>query len=168
MTHDVALPYNKTPTFPPRCVVCETPNPGTIAELKIVVAAPSQGLAEDLADAALGTSNRFSGNTRITLKPPVCPQCKPGLKQYHFWKQIWQYLGPLTGVALFGLFAMKGLVLIGGVALTAGIVLPVAYELVYPPAVSATGMGRKINYEFRSQLCAQEFAELNQDEQSSS
>jgi len=163
MTHDITLPYHKNPQFPPRCVVCEALNPDAIAEVKVTIAIQRQGLTADLVDAVLDTPNRYSNNTRITLKPAVCHQCRQGLKQYHFWKQIWQYLGPLLGVALFALFISIHLTYLGVAALSAGIVLPVAYELVFPGAISATGSGRNVIYEFRSQLCAQEFAQLNQD-----
>lgn len=163
MTHDISLPYHQTPIFPSRCVVCEALNPDAIAELKVVIASPPQGLTEDVVNAVLDTPNRGSNNVRLTLKPAVCRQCKKSLKQYHFWKQIWQYLGPLLGVAVFGIFIMKHLTYIGVAGLIVGIVLPVAYELIYPPAINATGIGKNVNYEFRSQLCAQEFAQLNQN-----
>jgi hypothetical protein len=161
MTHDIALSFFQNAKFPHRCVVCESPNPDTIAELKIVIANPPQSLAEDVVDVILDTS-RIGSNGRITLKPEVCHQCKKGLKRYHFWKQIWQYLGPLSGVAIMGICLFKNLTILGFIALAAGIILPVAYELKYPPAISATGIGKNINYEFLSQLYSQEFAELNQ------
>ena len=164
MTYDIALPAHQKVFFPPRCVVCETPNPGTIAELKIIIALQQQGLAEELVDAAVGTP-RIGSNQRLTITPAVCQQCKQGLKQYHFWKQIWQYLGPFLGVALGVFCLVKNLpVIVALGAILTGVVLPVAYELTYPPAFSVTGIGKNINYEFRSQLCAQEFAELNQKE----
>lgn len=161
MTHDIALSFFQIAKFPHRCVVCESPNPDTIAELKIIIANPPQSLAEDAMDAMFDIS-RNGSNGRITLKPEVCHRCKKGLKRYHFWKQIWQYLGPMLGVAIFGLCLFKNLAILGAVALVAGIILPVAYEMLYPPAISATGIGKNINYEFLSQLYSQEFAELNQ------
>lgn len=84
MTHDISLPYSQTPLFPHRCVVCESPNPDAIAELKIVIANPPQGLANDALDALLDNTNRISSNGRVTLKPAVCHQCQKGLKRYHF------------------------------------------------------------------------------------
>lgn len=161
MTYDIALPFFQSVKFPHRCVVCESPNPDAIAELNIVIANPPQGLAEDAVDAILDIS-RIGSNGRITLKPEVCHQCKKGLKRYHFWKQIWQYLGPLSGVVIMGICLFKNLTILGAVALAAGIILPVVYEMMYPPAISATGVGKNINYEFLSQLYSQEFAELNQ------
>ncbi len=161
MTHDIALSFFQNAKFPHRCVVCESSNPDAIAELKIVIANPPQSLAEDAVDAMLDI-NRINSNGRITLKPEVCHQCKKGLRRYHFWKQIWQYLGPLCGVAIMGLCLFKHLTILGFIGLAAGIILPIAYEMMYPPAISATGIGKNINYEFLSQLYSQEFAELNQ------
>jgi hypothetical protein len=161
MTHDISLPYNQKPCFSTRCVVCESPNPDAIAEVSVLIAIQKQGLVGDVADAILGSSSSNS-NMRITLKPSVCSHCKPSLQKYHFWKQIWQYSGPFLGVALFVVFASKNLIYVAVGTLIAGIFAPVIYELIYPPAVNATGSGRNIIYEFRSQLYAQEFAELNQ------
>lgn len=76
MTYDIALPAHQKLLFPPHCVVCKTPNPGTIAELKIVIAIQQQGLAEYLVDAAIGTPSRSGGNQRITLQPAICQQYK--------------------------------------------------------------------------------------------
>jgi tetrahydromethanopterin S-methyltransferase subunit E len=168
MTHDITLPYRKKPRFPHRCVVCDATNPDAIAELKIVIAIQHQGVAADIVDAIFSSSSKASDNVTITLNPCVCRQCQQSLEQYHFWKRIWQYLGPVLGVALFVLSIAINLTYIGIGALIAGIVLPVIYELVFPAAVSATGSGRNVSYEFRSQLCAQEFAQLNQDRNHSS
>jgi len=164
MTHDIKLPYRQTPRFPPRCVVCEAPNPGAIAEVGIVIAVQTRGLGGELVDMAFGgDTNNASNNIRIILKPAACPRCKPGLQRYHLWKQIWQYLGPLLGVAVMGLCLYKHLTFLAVVAVLAGVVLPVAYELRFPAAISATGGFRAVIYEFRSQRCAEEFAQLNQD-----
>jgi len=163
MTHDIPLPYGQQPKFPPRCVVCETPNPGTIAKITVIIAVQTQGLGADLVDMAIGDASRASKNIKVTLEPAACQGCKSSLQHYHLWKQIWQYLGPLLGVALFAFCAVKNLSFLGVVALMAGIIVPVAYEMVFPAALSATGSGRTVIYEFKSQRCAQEFAELNQD-----
>jgi hypothetical protein len=163
MTHDITLPYQQIPRFPHRCVVCETPDPDAIAQVKVVIAIQRQGLAGDLVDTIIDAPNAGSRNVTITLKPAVHQRCKGSLMQYHFWKQIWQYLGPFLGVALFVLCIIKNLTFLSVVALIAGIILPIVYELVFPGAVSATGSGGNVIYEFRSALCAQEFAQLNQN-----
>ncbi|MEE3719849.1 hypothetical protein V2H45_24210 [Tumidithrix elongata RA019] len=166
MTHDVTLPIYVKPSFSPRCVVCECENPTAIADITVLVSAPVQGLAEDAVDLALDTHSP-SGNRNISLQVPACPRCKKGLKRWHFWKLIVQYLGPLLGTALLILALIKGLTYLGIGIVIVGIASPVIYELVNPPAFNATGSGRKLIYEFRSQRCSQEFAQLNQKEENS-
>lgn len=166
MTHDIALPFFQSVKFPHRCVVCESPHPDAIAELKVVVANPPQELAEGAVDAVLDTiTSKDRKYRRITLKPEVCHQCKKGLQGYYFWKHISQYLGPLSGLTIMGICFFKNLAILGVIALPVAIILPVIVEIMYPPAICASSVGEKLKYlkyEFVSQLYSQEFAELNE------
>jgi hypothetical protein len=160
MSYDIALPTHQKPLFSNRCVVCECENPNAIAEITVLVSAQQQGLAEDAIDLALDTQIS-SGNRNISIQVPACLGCKSGLKQWHFWRLIAQYIGPLLGVALFILALYKGVTILGVIALIVGILAPVIYEMFKPPAFNASGNGSKLIYEFRSSTCAQEFKQLN-------
>jgi hypothetical protein len=83
------------------------------------------------------------------------------LRRWHGWKQVAQYAGPLLGVALLIYFATLGLTFVGFVFLALGIVVPIIYDLIWPPAFGVTGTGSTIIYEFRSQRCAEEFGHFN-------
>jgi hypothetical protein len=164
MSHDVTLPARQKPLFSNRCVVCECENPNAIAEITVLVSTQQQGLVDDAIDLALNTQIA-SGNRNISIQVPACLGCKSGLKQWHFWRMIFQYAGPLLGVALFVLAIYKGVTFLGVAALIVGILAPVIYEMFKPPAFNTTGSGSKLIYEFGSPTCAAEFKQLNLKEE---
>ncbi len=161
-TYDVSLLNNARPVFPPRCVCCELEHPGSTATITVTGAGEAPGWTESILDAATGSTPRRS-NTRVTVKPPACPQCAKNLERRHFWKTFWLYIGALGGVAV-GFVAMTFItssVWILLVPIAIGVLTPVIYEMKYPPAFTITPANGNVTYEFRSEKCYNEFTKLN-------
>jgi len=161
-THDVTLPSEKNAVFPPRCVGCELEHPTTEAEISVTGAHSGPGLGEAVVDAALGAASRGGSNIRVTLKVPACPACVRALERRHFWKTVALYGGALVGVAVgIVVMGLSGSTTLGVIVILSGVFLPVIWDLASPPGFTFTPMGAKMNYEFRSVLCAREFADAN-------
>ncbi len=161
MTHDVSLPVAQTPSFPDRCVSCEKPHPGDAAELSVTGAGSSPGFTESAINAALGSSMRGS-NITITLQVPACTRCAKALQSRHRWKTFWLYFGALGGVCLmFITLTYVESVWLGLIWIAIGVLGPVIWELRHPPGFTFTPMPSSVSYEFRSELCASEFRDLN-------
>lgn len=161
-THDIQLPFKTRPKFPARCVCCEQEHPQGVAKVSIVGAASSPSISEMALDAAVGSSSRAGSNRRVTVQVPACPECAKSLERRHVWKTVALYGGVLVGLVLcvLGVAALHSIWL-GVAGLLAGIVGPVVWELLDPPAFTITPSGGSITYEFRSARYASEFAELN-------
>jgi hypothetical protein len=160
-SHDVTLAINQRPKFSNRCVVCEQENPTATANVKILGATSAHSWESDVVDLTLGINPTPRSNSIVTLLVPACPRCAKKLSSWHILLITAKYLGALLGVAIGGFFLFKGLSFLFWVALLLGIVLPVIYELLYPPSLGATVKGNQIIYEFQSLTCAEEFAQLN-------
>jgi hypothetical protein len=161
-THDVTLPSKQRPKFPPRCVCCEREQAASTITLTVTGADEGPGFGEAALDAVLGSTSSRRGNRRFTVTVPACPKCGIALRRRHFWKTAFLYLGVLFGlILLLVALALWNSLAIGLVALFAGILAPVVWELIDPPGFTFTPAGGQITYEFRSQLCAQEFAQHN-------
>ncbi len=161
-TYDIALPSNVRAQFPDRCVSCELPHPSSTAELAVTGSSGGPGVGEQIVDAAIGTPNRITSNFVVRVTVPSCPKCAGPLRRRHGWMTFWLYVGALGGVAIGCAFLMmtKSVWIMLAFVL-AGVLIPVIYNLKNPPAFTFTPMGQMICYEFRSELCAKEFAEKN-------
>jgi len=161
-THDITLPAKVRPVFPPRCVGCEVEHPHDIATISVTGSGSSPSIKEVAIDAALGGGSRSGSNRRVTVEVPACRACKGKLEWRHFWKTVALYGGALGGVAVgFVLMALTGSVTLLLLGIGVGVLGPVIWDLRSPPEFTMTPMGDRTTYEFRSELCAKEFAAAN-------
>jgi hypothetical protein len=70
MAHDVRLAAPQTPRFPPRCVVREREQPGTTAEVTVLIAAPTRSLGANAIDLLAGSTPTVTGNRTVTFTIP--------------------------------------------------------------------------------------------------
>lgn len=160
-THDVTLPGSTRALFPPRCVVCEREHPGHETEVTVTGADPGPVLT-DAALQAMGQQALQGTNLRFTVRVPACPGCARGLRWRHFLKAAALYGGALGGVVWLVLAIMWwDSKVLGILGLIVGIAEPVLWELFRPPPFTTTPAHGKVTYEFRSERCAREFADLN-------
>lgn len=157
-TFDIKLPAILRPKFPDRCVGCEAEHPGRTATIK--VAGPG-GLFSWEEEAVFGFYD--TSIKTVKLEIPACPGCAAALERRHFWKSVALYLSGFGAAA--AMVVLIVLHLPTWLAIAAGLLvllLPVIWELKYPPAFTITPLYDTVNYEFRSSRCAHEFMELNQ------
>ena len=169
-THDVRLPAHQRPQFPDRCVGCEKPAPGRQATIAVTGARSTLGWTLDTALLAAGQPVQGT-NVRVKVAVPCCEACARPLERRHFWKTVALYASGLLGAAACIGFIVwangRGWstnlsVVLAMVILLGVLALPVIYELKYPPAFTITPLQETLTYEFRSALCAREFACANE------
>jgi hypothetical protein len=146
----VALPRDRAPRFPRRCVACGHPNPSGTARI----------VARDgLRGAAL-----WAGWYSVAV--PCCPRCARSLQAWRLARAALTLL--IAGAA----FAVGILVLLprwpgwaAGLAVLAlcilGFLAQFAWGMARPPPFSVDPHDRHVEYEFRDVALAAEFARLN-------
>lgn len=162
-TFDVTLPINKTVVFPLRCVVCEKPNPDGAIKISVLGANNSstvdlaiQSGALDGIDAKTGASNTLNKIEGI----PACKSCAFGLKWYHRLLKFAYYTAWIPGIIPLVLGVSK---IISIPFLIICAIAPGIFTLVFPPSFGASFYDGKANFEFKSQMVAEEFLLLNGD-----
>jgi len=161
MTYDVKLPIQQVPRYSNRCVACERPNPGTNAEVMVVVSVRSHTISSELVGSLVFGSSNGSHNRHIKLNPPACSNCCSSINRAGFLAVVCQYAFPLLGVVAFCFGLVYGYSMLGVAGLIAGVLWPAIWSVVRPPALSVTAYGNELVYEFRSAIVGHEFRELN-------
>lgn len=152
LSTDVNLPRTRTPVFPDRCVACGLPQPGYF----IRVSTHSIGW---------WTLVLWTHGARFSVEVPACEPCR-----HQMIRQRWVRLAVCgifvvvgVGVAVYTLGSLHGPIkrwLALGIALLC--MLPwFAWELVSPRPIDLTAYAETVDYEFRDEAYAQEFAQLN-------
>ena len=142
-TFDVTLPVSQPPVFPPRCVVCEAENPNELVDLSF-----------------LG-GNLWGNTTNKVNGVPACKGCASGLRRYHRWLKVSYYILPLVGVILA--FVLKVPIFVRILIAIGFAVGPGILSLIFPPSFGLTLTGGAANFEFKSKVVADEFAERNSE-----
>ena len=151
MSHDVCLPRDRVPVFPPRCVAC-----GGRPETTVRVSTRSIGW---------WTIVLLTGGRRVRADVPACHACAGRMRRERvvnlladaavivggagiaIWLLGW-YRGPFRKHLL--------------VAVAIACCLPaILWEVFRPPAVGLTARSDTVDYEFRDFAYASDFAAAN-------
>lgn len=149
---EVTLPRGEKARFPDRCVVCRRPSPGHTTRLLTSTIGWGWGMFR-----------RLGGF--FAVRVPACRPCG--------WRlQAGRVMGLLLTIVLAGLVVvvlgphlaeldrgMRRVVLL--IAFCVALSPLLVWELVSPPPFTLTAWRDKIDYEFRDDAAAYEFAELN-------
>ena len=158
-TFDVTLPATQPVVFPPRCVVCEAPDPDSVVKLSFLSAQTTRKETDNVVESAVGALN-YGGNTLDEIEGvPVCKRCAPHLKRYHRWLKASYYGMPILGFVPW--FVLHAPLFVGVPFLIVCALSPGAYALLVPPAFGMTFFDGRANYEFRSKKVAEEFERMN-------
>jgi hypothetical protein len=170
-TYDIVLPNDQRPQFPAICVGCEMENPRDLAKIAVTGSGGSGvSWTMDAATLAAGMGPIQGSNLRVKLQVPCCPKCARILERRHFWKSSLLYISGFGGAVAALAIIIKGKALhipgalvpyVGGAAAVVVVLLPVIWELKWPPGFTITPMAGGISYEFRSKKCAERFAQMN-------
>ena len=155
LSTDVNLPRSHSACFPQKCVVCGQAEPGgTVSVFSGVI--------------GWWTWVFWTWGGVFTVCAPACPTCAWSL---HLRRVIGLvvtigivmlflfYVWPLVGHQV-PRFLKKWGMMIGAILC----LLPqIAFEVFFPPAFDVTAFADSVDYEFRNEDAAYEFAALNQD-----
>jgi hypothetical protein len=153
LSTDVNLPKTLRPTFPDRCVACGLPCPDSTIPV---------------GTHAIGwwTIALWVHGARFSVDVPACEACRRQMVRQR-WLRLFVcgvFVVVGLGVALYVLGSFRGPLhrwLAMGIALLC--LLPwIAWEIVSPPPIDLTAYSDTVDYEFRDEDYAQEFAMLNQ------
>lgn len=161
MTYDIALPLSQRPRYPNRCVLCERENPGSTAEVVVLISVRTRSISSELAESLIFGATNSSENRHVRLCPPACLTCARSINRQGWYVLIGQYAYPLLGVICLAVMLSYGHFWLAMLALFAGILWPPIKSTVWPPAIGATSVGANLIYEFRSADFSQEFQRLN-------
>lgn len=162
-TFDVTLPVTKAVVFPPRCVVCEKPNPDGLIKLSFlgIKTAPLLTMAVDEAIYDSVDPKYYGSNTSNKIEGiPACKSCASSLKWYHRLLKFGYYTGWIPGLILL-LLGLPTWVSVPAVIL--GAISPGVLTLIFPPSFGASFWDNKANFEFKSEKTAMEFLRLNSE-----
>jgi hypothetical protein len=159
----VRLPFGKQPAFPPWCVGCGTPEPGTTADTELTL------------------DKDYTGSPTMKVLAPCCKTCERRMARWYWtrlallvvvfftfplagWlsalaaRRVWEPLTAGWPPVLAGLPFI--LIAVGGLACGyGGVVLWTRYS---PPAFDVeVAKDHSVEYRFRDSRTAAAFAELN-------
>jgi hypothetical protein len=162
-TFDVTLPTTKAVIFPPRCVVCEAKNPDGMIKLSFlgIKTTPLLAMATDQAlDLAIDPKYYGSNTSNKIEGIPACKGCAAGLKWYHRLLKFAYYTAWIPAMPLFFLPIPQFITI---TFLIVCAISPGIFTLIYPPSFGASFWDNQANFEFKSQIVAEEFLKLNGD-----
>jgi hypothetical protein len=150
---DVTLPRSQTPVFPDRCVACGFPFP----EGFIRVGTNSIGW---------WTILLWTHGTRFSVEVPACETCRRKMIRQRWGRLtvggIFVAVGVGVAVYVLGSSLRKPFRRWVGLGVALLCMLPwFVWELVFPRPIDLTAFAHSVNYEFRDEDYAEEFAELN-------
>ncbi len=153
LSTDITLPRTQTPVFPDRCVACGVPCPETF----IRVGTHSIGW---------WTILFWTHGARFSVNVPTCEPCRGKMIRQRWVRLAVEAIFVAVGVSV-AVYVLGGSLrgpLKRWLALLIVLLcmLPwFVWELVFPRPIDLTAYAHSVNFEFRDEDYAEEFAELN-------
>jgi hypothetical protein len=149
MVFTVEIPKDKTPRFPSACVACNAESPGTTLRLY------THAIGWWTALFAFGPLHH--------VDVPTCKRCKRRLLASRALRFLFMCACLVAAMGLTARFTegmeWRKLYVLGAALLA---VLPwLAVNFFFPAAVDVTAYDKKVEFDFRDDEYAQEFAEMN-------